>query len=129
MARVTVEDCVRVVPNRFDLVLLASQRGRQISAGSPLTIPRDNDKNSVVALREIADETVSLDDLQEIVIRGFQKHLQEDASEEEFMELLTEEQSYAGEAMHQSEIEGLELDEPLDEEDDESLLEDETEEE
>ncbi len=128
MARVTVEDCVRVVPNRFDLVLLAAQRGRQISAGSPLTIPRDNDKNSVVALREIAEETVSLDDLQEIVIRGLQKHLQEDASEEEFMELLTEEQSYAGEAMHQVEIEGLALDEPLDE-DDEPLLEDETEEE
>ena len=128
MARVTVEDCVRVVPNRFDLVLLAAQRGRQISAGSPLTIPRDNDKNSVVALREIAEETVSLDDLQEIVIRGLQKHLQEDASEEEFMELLTEEQSYAGEAMHQAEIEGLALDEPLDE-DDEPLLEDETEEE
>lgn len=128
MARVTVEDCVRVVPNRFDLVLLAAQRGRQISAGSPLTIPRDNDKNSVVALREIAEETVSLDDLQEIFVRGLQKHLQEDASEEEFMELLTEEQSYAGEAVHQSEIEGLALDEPLDE-NDEPLLEDETEEE
>ncbi len=128
MARVTVEDCVSVVSNRFDLVLLAAQRGRQISAGSPLTISRDNDKNSVVALREIAEKTISLDDLQEIVIRGLQKHLQEDAPEEEFMELLAEEQSYAGEAMHQSEIEGLALDEMLDE-DDEPLLEDVTEEE
>lgn len=68
MARVTVEDCIREIPNRFDLVLLAAQRGRQISAGSPLTVSRDNDKNPVVALREIAEKTISLEELQESLI-------------------------------------------------------------
>ena len=61
MARVTVEDCVRLVPNRFDLVLMAAQRAREISSGAALTVDRDNDKNPVVALREIADETIDLD--------------------------------------------------------------------
>ena len=73
MARVTVEDCILNVPNRFELVLLASQRAKQISSGNPLTIDRDNDKDGVVSLREIADKTVSLDALQEEVIQGFFK--------------------------------------------------------
>lgn len=73
MARVTVEDCVDKIPNRFDLVLLAAQRARQISAGAELTIDRDRDKNPVVALREIADETVTPVDLNEAVISGLQR--------------------------------------------------------
>jgi DNA-directed RNA polymerase subunit omega len=73
MARVTVEDCVDKIPNRFDLVLLASQRARQISAGAELTIDRDRDKNPVVALREIADETITPDELNEAVVSGLQR--------------------------------------------------------
>ena len=73
MARVTVEDCVDKIPNRFDLVLLAAQRARQISSGADLTIDRDRDKNPVVALREIADETVRPANLKEAVIGALQK--------------------------------------------------------
>ncbi|TDQ82531.1 DNA-directed RNA polymerase subunit omega [Dongia mobilis] len=83
MARVTVEDCVLKVPNRFELVLLAAQRAREVSAGAQLTIDRDNDKNPVVALREIADETVSLPGLQESVVTGLQRHVENDEPEEE----------------------------------------------
>jgi DNA-directed RNA polymerase subunit omega len=82
MARVTVEDCVLKVPNRFDLVLVASQRAREITAGAPLTLDRDDDKNPVVALREIADETVPIDRLQDQLIRGMQKHVEIDEPEE-----------------------------------------------
>lgn len=82
MARVTVEDCVVKVPNRFELVLLAAQRAREISSGAPLSIDRDDDKNPVVALREIADETVALDHLKSSVIRGMQKHVEIDEPEE-----------------------------------------------
>ena len=70
MARVTVEDCVERIPNRFELVMLAAKRSREIASGSVLTVERDNDKNPVVALREIADETVPLDDLREELVRG-----------------------------------------------------------
>jgi DNA-directed RNA polymerase subunit omega len=73
MARVTVEDCVDKIPNRFDLVLLAAQRARQISGGAELTIDRDRDKNPVVALREIAEETVVPDDLNEAVVQALQR--------------------------------------------------------
>ncbi|MBB5713378.1 DNA-directed RNA polymerase subunit omega [Sphingomonas aerophila] len=73
MARVTVEDCVDKIPNRFDLVLFAAQRARQISGGAELTIDRDRDKNPVVALREIADETVTPSNLQQSVIGSLQK--------------------------------------------------------
>ena len=73
MARVTVEDCVDKIPNRFDLVLLAAQRARQISGGAELTVDRDRDKNPVVALREIADETVRPKHLQEALISGLQR--------------------------------------------------------
>ncbi|MBM3504672.1 MAG: DNA-directed RNA polymerase subunit omega [Alphaproteobacteria bacterium] len=85
MARVTVEDCVEVVPNRFDLVILASQRSREISAGANLTVDRDNDKNPVVALREIADRTVDAQQLHESVIHGLQKHVETDEPEEDDM--------------------------------------------
>lgn len=82
MARVTVEDCVLKVPNRFELVLFAAQRAREISAGAPLTLDRDDDKNPVIALREIADETIELDHLRTSVVRGMQKHVEIDEPEE-----------------------------------------------
>jgi DNA-directed RNA polymerase subunit omega len=83
MARVTVEDCIDKVNNRFELVLLAGHRARQISQGAPITISRDNDKNPVVALREIADETLSPDDLKEDLIHSLQKHVEIDEPEAE----------------------------------------------
>ena len=73
MARVTVEDCVDKIPNRFDLVLAAAQRARQISGGAELTIDRDRDKNPVVALREIAEETITPDDLHEALVSTLQR--------------------------------------------------------
>lgn len=88
MARVTVEDCVLKVPNRFDLVLLAGQRAREIAAGAPLSVDRDNDKNPVVALREIAESTVDQDALREAVVSGLQRHVEVDEPEEdEFSEM------------------------------------------
>lgn len=88
MARVTVEDCVLKIPNRFELVMLASQRSRDIASGATLSIDRDNDKNPVVALREIADETVSLEALRTSLIQGLQKHVEVDEPEEDQMENL-----------------------------------------
>jgi DNA-directed RNA polymerase subunit omega len=85
MARVTVEDCVVKVPNRFDLVLLSSHRARAISSGAPLTVDRDNDKNPVVALREIADETVKVNDLKNNFIESMQKYIDRDEPEEDEM--------------------------------------------
>jgi DNA-directed RNA polymerase subunit omega len=82
MARVTVEDCVVKIPNRFELVLLAAQRAREITSGAPLSLDRDDDKNPVVALREIADETIRLDHLKDAVVRGMQKHVEMDEPEE-----------------------------------------------
>ena len=86
MARVTVEDCVLRIPNRFELVLIAGQRARDIAAGGKLTVERDNDKNPVVALREIADDTVPLDALHNALIQGLQKHVEVDEPEEDEME-------------------------------------------
>jgi DNA-directed RNA polymerase subunit omega len=83
MARVTVEDCIDKVENRFELVLLASHRARQISSGSQITVARDNDKNPVVALREIADETLAPEDLKEDLIHSLQKHVEVDEPEQE----------------------------------------------
>ena len=88
MARVTVEDCVDKVPNRFDLVMLASHRAREIATGSPLSIERDNDKNPVVALREIAEETQQVDDLRERMIESSQTQIEVDEPEEDAMALL-----------------------------------------
>ncbi len=88
MARVTVEDCVEKVPNRFELVLLAGQRARAMSAGAALTIDRDNDKNPVVALREIAEETIKSDELREDFIHSMQRHVEVDEPEEDSMRLL-----------------------------------------
>jgi len=88
MARVTVEDCVDKVPNRFELVMLAAHRAREIAAGSGLTIERDNDKNPVVALREIAEETQLADDLRERLIESNQTQIEVDEPEEDAMALL-----------------------------------------
>jgi DNA-directed RNA polymerase subunit omega len=83
MARVTVEDCIDKVENRFELVLLAGHRARMISSGSQITVDRDNDKNPVVALREIADTTVSPGDLKEDLIHSLQKYVEVDEPEPE----------------------------------------------
>jgi len=88
MARVTVEDCIDKVENRFDLVLLASHRARMVSSGAPITIERDNDKNPVVALREIADATIPFDDLRNELVQGLQKHVEPDEPEEEEIDVL-----------------------------------------
>ena len=85
MARVTVEDCIDKVENRFDLVLLASHRARMISSGAPIAVYRDNDKNPVVALREIADERFAPDDMKEDLIHSLQKHVEVDEPEPEVL--------------------------------------------
>jgi DNA-directed RNA polymerase subunit omega len=87
MARVTIEDCITKIPNRFDLVMMAARRARDISAGAELTLERDRDKNPVVSLREIADETVSLDGLEETIIQTLQKFVESEEPEEEAVEL------------------------------------------
>lgn len=96
MARVTVEDCVTKIPNRFDLVAIAAQRARAISAGSTLTLERDDDRNPVVALREIAEETVDFGGLEETIIKSLQKHIEIDEPEEEEMDLLAIQQEISG---------------------------------
>jgi DNA-directed RNA polymerase subunit omega len=88
MARVTVEDCIDKVENRFDLVLLASHRARMVSSGAQITIDRDNDKNPVVALREIAETTISPEDLKEDLIHSLQKYVEVDEPESENMPLI-----------------------------------------
>ena len=88
MARVTVEDCVDKVPNRFELVLLATQRARQISSGSPALVERNNDKNPVIALRELAEEELTAETLHESLIHGLQKNVEVDEPEEDDISLL-----------------------------------------
>ena len=88
MARVTVEDCVDKVPNRFELVMLAAHRAREIQSGSPLSIDRDNDKNPVVALREIGDGAISPEDLHEDLIHSMQKYVEVDEPEKHAAPLL-----------------------------------------
>jgi len=88
MARVTVEDCVDKVPNRFELVLLAAQRARQIASGAPILVERDNDKNPVVALRELAEEKLTDEILRESLIHGLQKNVEVDEPEEDDISLL-----------------------------------------
>jgi DNA-directed RNA polymerase subunit omega len=90
MARVTIEDCIDKLPNRFELVLLAAHRARLISQGAPITVDRDNDKDPVVSLREIAAETVNKDDLKEEYIHAMQKHVEVDEPEPVEMPLLTQ---------------------------------------
>lgn len=111
MARVTVQDCIDVVPNRFELVLLAAQRTRQLSSGSLPTVDRGNDKFPVVALREIAGENVPIDQLHEGLIVALQQYVKGDEPEAELMELLAEEQAIAGQDVIEAELEAeLEID-------------------
>lgn len=88
MARVTVEDCVLKIPNRFELVMVAASRARAVVAGAQITVDRDNDKNPVVALREIADDNLNLEEMRDNLIKGFQKRLDNDENEEEITELM-----------------------------------------
>lgn len=115
MARVTVEDCVLRIPNRFDLVMVAAQRARELAGGAPLSLDRDNDKNPVVALREIAEDTVSIDVLQNSLIKGHQRHVEQDEPEEEIVELMAGEHDWVRESDDEvggmnEEISGDELD-------------------
>ena len=88
MARVTVEDCVEKVPNRFELVMLAGQRARDISSGARPSVDRDNDKNPVIALREIAEETVNLESLRNALVSGLQKQVDHDEPEQDDIDIL-----------------------------------------
>jgi DNA-directed RNA polymerase subunit omega len=97
MARVTVEDCVTKIPNRFELVMVASQRARNISAGEELSVERDNDKNPVVALREIAEEHVDREELEEALIKGLQKFVEMDEPEEDEVDLIAIQQELTAE--------------------------------
>jgi DNA-directed RNA polymerase subunit omega len=89
MARVTVEDCIQKLPNRFELVLMSAHRARMISQGAPLTLDRDNDKNPVVALREIGDSTIDVEDLREDYVHSMQKHVEVDEPEDSAVPMLT----------------------------------------
>ncbi len=96
MARVTVEDCIVKIPNRFELVMLAAQRARDIGAGASLTLDRDNDKNPVVALREIAEGTITIGHLKDALVRDRQRVAQEEEPDDEVIELMAgEEELYA----------------------------------
>jgi DNA-directed RNA polymerase subunit omega len=96
MARVTVEDCVQKIPNRFELVLLAAQRARNLSRGEELTLYRDNDKNPVVALREIAEETIPLDGLEQDLIKSLSRAPEPEPADEEVLDLIPTDQNIFG---------------------------------
>lgn len=93
MARVTVEDCINKIPNRFNLVLIAAQRTKQILSGSDITIPKDNDKNSVISLREIAKGKIDIDLLTSNLIRGFRTYVETDSQEKELDYLIKQDQT------------------------------------
>jgi len=95
MARVTVEDCILKVPNRFELVLVASQRAREIGSGAPLIVDRDNDKNPVVSLREIADTDISLDGLREALVKNHQKVIELEEEDEDIIDVMEGESEWA----------------------------------
>ena len=95
MARVTVEDCIEKIPNRYELLMVAAQRAKDISSGAPITVSRDNDKNTVVALREIAEETVSIEELQKSLVMGLQKYVEVEEPEEEELEIMAAEKELA----------------------------------
>ncbi len=95
MARVTVEDCIEKIPNRYELLLVASQRAKDIASGSPIKVERDNDKNSVVALREIAESKADIEDLQRSLVMGLQKYVEVEEPEEEELEILAAEKELA----------------------------------
>ena len=120
MARVTVEDCVDKIPNRFDLVMMAAHRARELSAGASLTVERDNDKNPVVALREIADETIAAGTLREHAIEAHQRQIEVDEPEEDAMALLMG--GGGGSSSHSSSSFGQSEDKPDDDMSEENLL-------
>ncbi len=95
MARVTVEDCVEKIPNRYELLMVAAQRAKDISAGAPITVSRDNDKNPVIALREIAEGTVNIEELQKSLVLGLQKYVEVEEPEEEELEIMAAEKELA----------------------------------
>ena len=118
MARVTVEDCVVLVPNRFDLVMLAAHRARALASGAELLLDRDRDKNPVVALREIAERKLDLESLHESLVKGLQKRIEPDRPEDDVVELMSsEQQSWINAAMDsdESEDDDLDMDSDLDE--------------
>jgi len=88
MARVTTEDCVTEIPNRFELIMTAAQRARKIGAGAAITLPRDNDKNTVVALREIAEKSISIDEVQEDLTHSYQRVHASDNDDIDLAELI-----------------------------------------
>tara|TARA_B100001758_G_C17764374_1_gene281841 strand:- start:21 stop:404 length:384 start_codon:yes stop_codon:yes gene_type:complete len=94
MARVTVEDCIDKLDNRFELVMIAAQRARTLSSGAELTLDRDNDKNCVVALREIAEETIDIKEIEENLVLGLQKYVEPDEPDEEEMDQLSSTDEY-----------------------------------
>ncbi|PSJ51038.1 DNA-directed RNA polymerase subunit omega [Kumtagia ephedrae] len=116
MARVTVEDCIDKVENRFELVLLAGHRARQISQGAMITVARDNDKNPVVALREIADETLSPGDLKEDLIHSLQKHVEVDEPEADGAEITDQTTAAAGDVAEQDDDANITFDRMSEEE-------------
>jgi DNA-directed RNA polymerase subunit omega len=122
MARVTVEDCVEKLPNRFELVMVAAQRARKIGAGGALTVDRDNDKNPVVALREIAEGTVKIDDLKEEIIRGKQRIIAMDDDGEDVVDSMEGEEEWK--AMARGAALEMDADDDEDEDDAEPGLED-----
>lgn len=115
MARVTVEDCVLKVPNRFELVLLSSQRAREIGSGASITVDRDNDKNPVVSLREIADTDISLEGLHESLVKNHQKIIEVEGDEKETIDVMEGENEWAAAAVQsaETELEGAGLQEDL----------------
>ena len=105
MARVTVEDCILKVPNRFELCLLASQRAREIGSGAAMMVDRDNDKNPVVSLREIADTDISLDNLRDALIKNHQKVIEVEEDEEDVIDVMEGESEWAQVANQAAETE------------------------
>jgi DNA-directed RNA polymerase subunit omega len=118
VARVTVEDCVIKIPNRFELVLLAAQRARDMASGAQPTLERDNDKNPVVALREIAAESVPLDLLQNSLIKGMQKHVEIDEPEDDQDIEIGAQTAWPVDLGATMEVEGDEVDEEVEEDED-----------
>jgi len=123
MARVTVEDCVEKLPNRFELVMVAAQRARKIGSGAALTLDRDNDKNPVVALREIAEETVNIEELKEEIIRGKQRIIAMDDDGEDVVDSMEGEEEWKAMARGAGSID-MNSDEDEEEDDAEPGLED-----
>lgn len=123
MARVTVEDCVLKVPNRFELVMSAAQRARRIGTGAALTLPRDNDKNTVVSLREIAEDTINVSDLKEDLIRSHQRVFAMDEDQDDDIEEMQGEEEWSS-LVSQANDTKFDDDDSFDEDDNEGGIDD-----